>query len=127
MSRKRPEPTIEVRRYPLADGTITETFSLRYYDAAGKRRRKTCASHEEADFERARVVLEQSRNGSSSSPPSLVEPDEPSLTVAEFWKSWIADARTRLQRATVKEYERVFRTRLAERFGAFPLDASSHG
>src|SRR4051812_5007829 len=124
MSRKRPEPSIEVRRYPLADGTITETFSLRYYDAAGKRRRKTCASHEEADFERARVVLEQSRNGiSSPSPAPLVEPNEAALTVAEFWQSWIADARTRLQRATVKEYERVFRTRLAERFGAFPLDA----
>jgi integrase len=119
MPRKAAEPQIEVRRYPLTDGTVTETYSVRYYDAFGRRRRKTCATPEEADFERARVVLETSRNGGVAAAGS---PQEGGLTVAQFWMSWIADARTRLQRTTVKEYERVFRTRLEPRFGALQLD-----
>ena len=65
MPRKRAEPAVEVRRYMLSDGTITQTYSVRWFDAAGIRRRETCASLEEADFERARVVLEQSRNGAA--------------------------------------------------------------
>ena len=51
------------------------------------------------------------------------EPEPVGMTVGAFWEAWIADARTRLQRATIKEYERVFRVRLAPRFGALPLDA----
>jgi integrase len=123
MPRKRGEPTIEVRRYRLADGTKTETYSVRYYDASGTRRRKACASMEEADFERARLVLEQSQNGGARPPAPEVEPEQASVTVAAFWASWIADARTRLQRRTVREYERVFRTRLEPRFGSLALDA----
>ena len=52
MPRKRAEPAVEVRRYTLADGTVTQTYSVRWFDAAGKRRRETSASMEEADFER---------------------------------------------------------------------------
>lgn len=122
MARKRREPSIEVRRYRLADGTRTETYSVRYYDSAGTRRRKACASMEEADFERARLVLEQSQNGGARPAAPDVEPELVGMTVAEFWASWIADARTRLQRRTVFEYERVFRTRLEPRFGSFALD-----
>lgn len=124
MPRKRGGPAIETRRYPLADGSFTETFSVRYYDAAGKRCRTTCATREEADFERARLVLEQSRGVPALAPAPPVEAvDEPHLTVAEFWKPWISDARTRLQRATIKEYERVFARRIEPRFGALRLEA----
>lgn len=125
MTNKRPEPRIETRTYKLADGRITTTYSLRYYDAAGNRRRKTCATREEADFERARIVLEQSRGGviPAASSAAVPEPEASGVTIAEFWQSWIADARVRLQRQTVKEYERVFRTRLESRFGHLPLDA----
>lgn len=123
MPRKRAEPSIEVRRYRLADGTWTETFSVRYYDAAGTRRRRAFASMEEADFERARIVLEQSQNGGARPPAPDVEPEAASMTVAAFWASWIADARTRLQRRTVFEYERQFRNRLEPRFGSLALDA----
>ena len=44
----------------LSDGSVSETFSVRWFDAFGKRMRKACASREEADFERARIALEQS-------------------------------------------------------------------
>ncbi|MFL5845305.1 MAG: tyrosine-type recombinase/integrase [Solirubrobacteraceae bacterium] len=119
------EPFIEVRRYELADGTFTETFSLRWYDVFGKRRRKTCASKEEAEFERARIVLEKSRGGAGvpTAGAPAAEPEPSGYTIAMFWQSWIADARVRLQRNTVKEYERQFRTRLEPRFGSLPLDA----
>ena len=123
MPRKRGEPTIEVRRYRLADGTATETYSVRYYDAAGTRRRKACASIEEADFERARLVLEQSQNGGARPPAPEVEPESVSMTVAAFWMTWIADARTRLQPRTAREYERTLRTRVEPRFGSLALDA----
>jgi len=112
-----------VRRYRLADGTMSETFSVRYYDSAGKRRRVACSSREEADFERARVVLEQSRAGVSGSSPAGAEPEPAGLTVADFWPSWIGDAAGRLQPKTIKEYERVFRVQLEPRFGPFALDA----
>lgn len=123
MPRKRAEPSIEVRRYRLADGTWTETFSVRYYDAAGTRRRRAFASMEEADFERARIVLEQSQNGGARPPAPEAEPEAAGMSVAAFWASWIADARTRLQRRTVFEYERQFRNRLEPRFGSLALDA----
>ncbi|MCU1500140.1 MAG: site-specific integrase [Acidimicrobiales bacterium] len=126
MTNKRPEPRIETRTYKLADGRVTTTYSLRYYDAAGNRRRKTCATREEADFERARIVLEQSRGGVMPVAPAAAavpEPEGPGTTIAEFWQSWLADARVRLQRNTIKEYERQFRTRLEPRFGSLSLDA----
>ncbi|MEA2492168.1 MAG: Phage integrase, N-terminal SAM-like domain [Thermoleophilaceae bacterium] len=99
---------------------------MRYYDAAGKRRRKACGSREEADFERARIVLDQSRNGAAPAAITASRApvvDEPGLTIAAFWEPWIADARTRLQRATIKEYERVVVTRIEPRFGSLELDA----
>jgi hypothetical protein len=93
MPRKPAEPTIETRRYALADGSVTTTWSVRYFDAGGRRRRVRCASAEEADFERARLVLEQSRNGGAR--PAVLDAER-GPTLAEFWPPWIADARMRL-------------------------------
>lgn len=129
MARRRSEPAISVRNYRLADGTLSRTYSVRYFDHSGVRRRVACASREEADFERARIVLEPTRGVIASDPtipvaaPAAVVEPEASLTVAEFWPTWLADARSRLTRLTVHEYERVFRTRVSPRFGSLPLDS----
>ena len=38
MARKGREPTIELREHRCADGSITEYWSVRYFDTAGARR-----------------------------------------------------------------------------------------
>ncbi|MBA2635061.1 MAG: hypothetical protein H0U86_19030 [Chloroflexi bacterium] len=119
MARKRSEPAISERSYRLADGSLSRTFSVRYFDRGGVRRRVACASREEADFERARIVLEQTRGivADAAGPAP-----EASITVAEFWPTWLADARSRLTRSTALEYERIYKTRVGPRFGAVALD-----
>ena len=122
MTRRRSEPAVSERSYRLADGSASKTYSVRYFDPAGVRRRIPCTSREEADFERARIVLEETRGVVANTAPAIPEP-APSLTVGEFWPAWLADARSRLTRLTVLEYERIYKTRVGPRFGSVALDA----
>ena len=117
-----------MRRYELADGTTTETWSVRFREPDGTRVRRTFATREETDFERARVALELSRHGTSATvrpgpPEPLVEQPSPSPTIAEFWETYLADARSRLARSTVESYEGDYRRRLKARFGGVPMRA----
>jgi integrase len=135
MPRKGREPRVEERRHRLADGSVTTSWSVRYFDAGGARRRIGCASRAEADYQRAKMVLEGA--GVSAEPrPSpaprpvaaaawvVPEPEAPSCgTLAEFWPIWSADASGRLTRRTLEEYDRVWRNRIAPPFGAMPLAA----
>jgi integrase len=121
MARKRREPTVEVRTHSCADGSVTEMWSVRYYDASGARRRLRCASREEADFERARLVLAASLGQTA---PVPVAPTAPAggLTLAEFWPVYCGDAEGRLARSTLREYERLWDRRVAPHFGHLSLD-----
>ena len=85
MPRKQREPTIGVRRYRLADGSTSQTWSVRFYDASGARRRRSFDTIEEAEFERARLALEQSRGGPLVAPAAAEPAVEQGLTLAEFW------------------------------------------
>lgn len=117
MPRKPPEPTVEVRTYKRSDGTISQSFSVRYIDATGKRRRKTAASFAEADFERARLVLEQlGGTGDFANPAGDSGP-----TLAEFWPVWLADARSRLSPRTIEKHEAQWSSRVEPAFGHLPL------
>lgn len=122
MARRRREPTIEVREHACADGSMTEMWSVRYYDAAGARRRLRCASREEADFERARLVLADAR-GEPVAWSLVAADDGAGLTLAGFWPMYRADAESRLARSTLREYERIWDRRLGPRFGGLALDA----
>lgn len=126
MPRKRSEPAIEMRRYRLADGTQTETFSVRYVDGDGKRRRTSFPTLEEADFERARLLLEQTRAGDPPVGPAVIArqavPDG-STTLAEFWQVWLADARRRLSPRTLENHEAQWRSRVGPAFGDLLLVA----
>ena len=122
MGRKPGGPTVGVRRYTLADGTTTETWSVRFRMPDGTRVRRTFATREEAEFEKARVALELSRTGASSpvAPAATERSEQPfvvSPTVAEFWETYIADARSRLAHSTVESYQGDFRRRVLPRFG----------
>lgn len=126
MPRKRSEPTIEMRRHRLADGSQTKTYSVRYVDTAGKRRRTSFPTLEEADFERARLLLEQTRAGDPLVAPAVVVPQavgEGSTRLAEFWQVWLADARSRLSPRTLENHEAQWRTRVGPAFGHLPLVA----
>jgi integrase len=121
MARKRREPTIEVREHRCADGSVTEMWSVRHYDVAGTRRRLRCASREEADFERARLVLAEARGQLVAASPVKTAGAE--LTLAGFWPMYRADSESRLARSTLREYERIWDRRLGPRFGGVVLDA----
>ncbi len=88
MARRHREPTIERRSHRCADGSTTDSYSVRYFDSDGARRRIACGSPEEADFERARLVFEQTREPTAtpvSTVPVRIEQAEPSLTAEAFW------------------------------------------
>jgi integrase len=67
------------------------------------------------DFERARLALELSRGGRLAGPAQ-------SLTVAEFWPTYYADAMGRLEENTIVDYGGSWRRRLEPRFGSWRLD-----
>ncbi|MFL5846330.1 MAG: tyrosine-type recombinase/integrase [Solirubrobacteraceae bacterium] len=118
MPRKSREPTIERREHRCADGSVTEYWSVRYYDATGNRRRLRCESRAEADFQKARLVFE----GPPTPAGGALVAAEDGMTLAEFWPVWAADARERLARSTMREYERLWNRRLEPQFGARPLE-----
>ena len=112
--------------YKLASGKVTETYSGRWYDAAGNRQAQelrdegggrlragtgSCSSSRGAERRRG-LRRRQPRAGRPQARPSPRSGSRGSLTRG-----------SRLQRDTVKEYERVFRTRLEPRFGELPLGA----
>jgi hypothetical protein len=83
------EPTVEIRRRRRGDASVSEEPTVRYYDESGVRRRKSFATAVEADFERALLALELSRGSRMAAPAE-------SVTVAEFWPTYHADALGRL-------------------------------
>lgn len=120
MPRKNREPSIERREHRCADGSITEYWSVRYYDATGNRRRLRCESRAEADFQKARLVFEGPPVAAAA---AVAVQEESGMTLAEFWPVWAADARERLAKSTMREYERLYARRLEPQFGACALGA----
>lgn len=108
------EPTVELRRRRRADGGWSETPTVRYYDELGVRRRRSFATMVEAEFERARLALDQVRHGPIAGPAE-------SMTLADFWPTYHADATSRLQENTIASYEGVWRRAVERRLGDRPL------
>jgi integrase len=108
------EPSVELRRRRRADGTWSETPTVRYYDELGVRRRQSFETMAEAEFERARLALDQVRHGPIAGPSE-------SMTLADFWPTYHADATSRLQENTIGSYEGVWRRAVERRLGDRPL------
>lgn len=125
MARKSREPTVERRAYRCADGSVTEYWSVRYFDAGGTRRRLPCQSREEAEFRRGQILYEGPPPATTTGAAPVAAPaaEEGALTLAEFWPVWSADARERLARSTMREYERLWDRRLSPQFGERALGA----
>ncbi len=120
MPRKRSEPAVDQRQYRLADGSVTTTYSVRYFDRAGMRRRKSFDTLAEADFERARLVLELAQGPAPVVSGAPVAAEAP-MTLAEFWSIWLADARSRLSERTLRAHEAQWASRVAPTFGRLSL------
>jgi integrase len=116
MARRSREPSVELRRHQRVDGSSVELWSVRYFDTAGRRRRRSCASRQEADVERARMALEATR-------PSAAAEADGATVLGTFWPVCLADARSRLEASTIRGHERTWTTRLEPHFGDFELRA----
>jgi integrase len=116
-ARNERQPQVEMRRRQRVDGSVEEIPTVRYWDVAGKRRRMTCQTVEEAQFECARIRLELSRGVVQAA--AEVEPG--AATLSDFWPTWLADARGRLAEQTIDDYEGTWHRRLEARFGDVAL------
>lgn len=111
------QPVVDIRRRPRRDGRPEEIPTVRYYDVAGKRRRLTCRTMAEAEFERARMALEISRGAGLAA----AEEEPGGTTLSAFWPTWLADARGRLAESTLEDYEARWRRHIEPRFGDVAL------
>src|SRR5262249_28076274 len=68
-----------------------------------------------ADFERARLTLKGA--------PGPDGDADGTMTLAEFWPVWVADAKARIRPRTVMAHERVWRNRVEPRFADMQLRA----
>jgi integrase len=84
-------------------------------DASGAWRRRSCATVEEAELERARIVLELGNRGRIAAPAR-------EMTVAEFWPTYRGDIGGRLAEATLLDYDATWRRRVQARFGDIRLE-----
>ena len=110
MARDERRPRVDIRRRRLADGSISEVPTVRWTDASGARRRRSCATVEEAELERARLTLELGNAGRIAAPVCA-------MTVAEFWPTYRGDIGGRLAEATLLDYDATWRRRVQTRFG----------
>lgn len=111
------QPLVDIRRRRRADGSVEEIPTVRYWDAAGKRRRLTCETTEEAEFESARMRLELSRRAVLAA----AEAEPTAATLSSFWPTWLADASGRLAEQTLDDYEGTWGRRIEVRFGDVAL------
>ena len=119
MPRSPRQPTIERRSHRRTDGTTTDSWCVRYFDVRGVRRRRSFASVEEAEFERARLALEAVAPVTRGA--AVVDAEEGSMLLRAFWQIWLADAESRLHPSTVRDHMRTWRNRIEPRFGDFEL------
>jgi hypothetical protein len=115
MARDARRPRVDIRRRRLADGRISEVPTVRWMDASGAWRRRSCATVEEAELERARVALELGNRGRVAAPAR-------EMTVAEFWPTYRGDIGGRLAEATLLDYDTTWRRRVLPRFGDMRLE-----
>jgi integrase len=114
MGRDERRPRVDIRRRRLADGSISEVPTVRWLDALGTWRRRSCATVEEAELERARLALELGNRGRIAAPAGA-------MTIAEFWPTYRADIAGRLAEATLLDYDATWRRRVQRRFGEVRL------
>ncbi|HMJ34356.1 MAG TPA: hypothetical protein VK501_10600 [Baekduia sp.] len=117
MARKTVPAGIEVRRAERRDGPVRETFSVRYADPGGTRRRRTFDSLEDAiDFQA------KHRSAKRWRPDELRQEQGGRQTLGEFFDEWwITHAMVELKRSTLAVYRSLWHAHAEPRLGAVAL------
>lgn len=117
MTRRRVPAGIERRPYKRADGTVSETFSVRYTEPEGRRRRRTFDSLDDAlDFQA------KHRSARRWRPEELRQEQGGQQTLGEFFEQWWVDhGLAELKRSTLTVYRCLWEAHAEPRLGLVPL------
>jgi len=110
-------PGIGVRRWERLDGTITESYTVRWQDADGTKRRRSFDTVDDAlDFHAKRRSARRWR------PEELRQERAGRLTLGEFFEQWWRDhALAELKRSTLSVYRCLWEAHCEPRLAALPL------
>jgi integrase len=117
MTRRRVPAGIERRAYERADGTLSETFSVRYTEPGGRRRRRSFDSIDDAlDFQA------KHRSARRWRPDELRQEQGGRQTLGEFFEQWWLDhGLAELKRSTLAVYRCLWEAHAEPRLGPVPL------
>lgn len=112
-------PGITPRRYERADGTVTETYSVRFKDDDGTKRRRTFDTVDDAlDF------MADRRSAKRWRPEELRRENRGRQTLREFFNRWwLEHAMVELGRATLAVYRCLWEAHAEPRLGDLPIGA----
>lgn len=108
---------IEVRRHERRDGSVTETFTVRWKEPDGSRRRRSFDSATDAvDFQAKRRSAKRWR------PEELRQEQGGRQTLGAFFEQWWMDhAIVELKRSTLAAYRCLWEAHAEPRLGGMPL------
>lgn len=117
MSSKRIPAGIEVRRFERRDGSVRETYGVRYLETGGARRRRTFDSLDDAvDFQA------KYRSAKRWRPEELRQEQGGRQTLGEFFDEWwVTTAMVELKRSTLSVYRCLWHAHAEPRLGMMPL------
>lgn len=108
---------IDVRRATRADGSVAETFTIRWKEPDGRKPRRTFDTLQDAlDYKAKRRSAKRWR------PEELRQEHAGRTTLAEFFEEWwLNHGMVELKRSTPKVYRYLWEAHAASRLGAYPL------
>lgn len=116
-TRRQIPPGIEARRYPLVNGGVTDTYTVRWKDPTGTRRRRAFDTLEDAIDFQAKV-----RSARRWRPEELRQERAGRVTLAEFFaRWWVEHAVVELRRSTLEVYRYLWEAHVEPRLGAVPI------
>lgn len=110
-------PGVSVRRWERRDGTITESYTVRWKEPDGTKRRRSFDTVDDAlDFQAKRRSAKRWR------PEELRQEQAGRLTLGEFFEQWWLDhAMVELKRSTLSIYRCLWEAHAESRLAAFPM------
>jgi hypothetical protein len=117
MARRKIPAGIEVRRAERRDGSVRETYCVRYSETGGARRRRTFDSRDDAvDFQA------KPRSAKRWRPDELRQEQGGRQTLGEFFEEWwVTTAMVELKRSTLSVYRSLWHAHAEPRLGSVPL------
>jgi hypothetical protein len=110
-------PGVAVRRWTRRDGTVIETYTVRFKDVDGTKRRRSFDTVDDAlDFQAKRRSAQRWR------PEELRQEQAGRLTLGEFFERWWLDhAMVELKRSTLAVYRCLWEAHAEPRVAGMPM------